>query len=406
MEGYDMDNQMFKGHIMVEFKFNIFEVFSHFKIHNAVILSFKPSEIVIKTMNFSEDVGIKGFYSTTIPLGSLVEYDYDCKKPEVNVMITKALIKSTSKVAAGSKSINVVSKGFLLINEEIIESLVEVSFDLYDKDIRRRNKVINEVINEDNLENNYDEDEDLLTTSDEIFGRVVNRPYLHYLFTSRIGYKVHRIIPNFRYKSIVVKIPKLFKDQYGLENRIFVAENGTILFCGCHHFSETDTIIQAPNGEFGNYDADCEKFDYELPDKIFKYLFKFISQIINKGRDVIINNFEILIRRYDEPIEEKSESFKIGNISFNKRIPSSVKKQLEKDKRAKRREILERNFDKRDDWSNVKPHCHALNEHEEGPMVLPEFRINHKYYSTHAFYRDFEPIRKAEHLQFDDKRCN
>ena len=115
------------------------------------------------------------------------------------------------------------------------------------------------------------------------------------------------------------------------------------MFCGCHHFSETDTIIQAPNGEFGNYDADeedCEKFDYELPNEIFKYLFKFISQIINKGRDVIINNFEILIRRYDEPIEEKSELFKIGNISFNKLIPSSVKKQLEKDRKAKRCEIL------------------------------------------------------------------
>ena len=58
-----------------------------------------------------------------------------------------------------------------------------------------------------------------------------------------------------------------------------------------------------------------------------------------------------------------------------------MKKQLEKDRKAKRREILERNFDKRDDWSNVKPHCHALNEHEEGLMVLPEFKINHKYYS-------------------------
>ena len=63
---------------------------------------------------------------------------------------------------------------------------------------------------------------------------------------------------------------------------------------------------------------------------------------------------------------------------------------------------MERNFDKRDDWSNIKSHCHALNEHEEGPMVLPEFRINHKYYSTHAFYKDFEPLRKSEHLQFDD----
>ena len=172
---------------------------------------------------------------------------------------------------------------------------------------------------------------------------------------------------------------------------------------------------------FKNYDTDeegdCERFDYELPNKVFKYLFKFISQIINKSRDVIINNFEILTRRYDElmgcwaearsagaaqPTEEEPETFKVGKITFTKLIPSSVKKQLENDKRAKRREILERNFDKRDDWSNVKSHCHALNEHEEGPMVLPEFRINHKYYSTHAFYKDFEPLRKSGHLQLDD----
>ena len=415
MGRYYTDSKTFNGHIMAEFKFNILEIFSqHFKVHNSVVLSFKPNEIAIQTIGETtketkDDADIKGFYTTTIPSESLEEYDFDCNFPEVNVIVTKSLIKNTSKVAGGCKSINVVSKGFLLINEEIMESLVEVSFDLYEKDIRRRNKVINEVINkvinEDNLENNYDEDENLLTTSDEIFGRVVNRPYLHYLITSRIDYKVHSIIPNFRYKSIVVRNTKIFKSQYGVENRIFIAENGTILFCGCHHFSETDTIIQAPNGEFGNYDADeedCEKFDYELANKIFKYLFKFISHIINMGRDVIINNFEILIRRYDEPIEEKSESFKIGNISFNKLIPSRVKKQLEKDRKAKRREILERNFDKRDDWSNVKPHCHALNEHEEGLMVLPEFRTNHKYYSTHAFYRDFEPLRKVEHLQFDD----
>ena len=241
------------------------------------------------------------------------------------------------------------------------------------------------------------------------------------MFTSRIDYKIHRINSNFQYKSIVVRNPKLFKSQYGLENRIFIAENGTILFCGCHHFSETDAIVQAPNGVFKNYDTDeegdCERFDYELPNKVFKYLFKFISQIINKGRDVIINNFEILIRCYDElmgsraearsagaaqPIEEELETFKVGKITFTKLIPSSVKKQLENDKRAKRREILERNFDKRDDWSNIKSHCHALNEHEEGPMVLPLFRINHKYYSTHAFCKEFEPLRKSEHLQLDD----
>ena len=335
-----------------------------------------------------------------IPSESLEEYDFDCNIPEVNVMVTKSLIKNTSNVAGGCKSINVVSNGFLLINEEIIESLVEVSFDLYEKDIRRRKKVVNEVINE--VINEDDEDEDLLATSDEIFGRVVKRPHLHYLIMSRIDYKVN--CPNFRYKSIVIRNIKLFKTQYGVENGIFIAENGTILFCGCHHYSETDVIFQAPNGVFGNYDAgeeDCERFYYELPSKVFRHLFRFMGEIANKSKNVIINNFEILIRICNEPIDGL-ESFKFGNVSFNKLISSSVKKQLKEDKKAKRREILERNFDKRDDWSNVKPHCHALNELEEGLMVLPEFRINHKYYSTHVIFNDFEPLRKAEYLQLDD----
>ena len=87
------------------------------------------------------------------------------------------------------------------------EPLVEVSFDLY-KDLRRMRKV---VIENDELDN-YDDG-----TSNKIFGRVVKRPYLHYLFTSKIDYKIHLINTNFWYKSIVVRIPRLFKTQYELE---------------------------------------------------------------------------------------------------------------------------------------------------------------------------------------------
>ena len=231
----------------------------------------------------------------------------------------------------------------------------------------------------------------------------VRRPYLHYLFTSRIDYKIHCIGSNFRYSSIVIRNPRLFKSQYGLENRIFKAENGTILFCGCHRFSESDSIIQPYNGIFGTYDADeenCEVFDYELPSKIFKHLFKFISQIINKGRDVMSNNFEILIRRHEStPPEEPKVAFKVGSINFYTPFKTSEEKQLENNKK---REVLKRNFDSRDDWTNVKPHCHALNEHEEEPMVLPEFKMNHRYYSTHAYYKDFEQLRRSEFLWVDN----
>ena len=380
-----------------------------------LFLVFKPNEIVIQTMCSNDaDVDIRGFYTTRIPSESLEEYEFECNIPEVNVIVTSSLMRSTSKVAGGCKNINVVPSGFLLINE-MTERLVEVSFDLY-KNSRRKRKVVDEL-------DSYDDDDDITSsgTSSKIFGRVVRRPYLHYLFTSRIDYKIHRIGSarspsepigsNFRYSSIVVRNPLLFKSQYGLENRIFIAENGTILFCGCHRFSESDSIIQPYNGIFGTYDADeenCELFDYELPSKIFKHLFKFISQIINKGRDVMINNFEILIRRHEStPPEEPKVAFKVVSINFYTPFKTSEEKQLENNKK---REVLKRNFDSRDDWTNVKPHCHALNEHEEGPMVLPEIKMNHRYYSTHAYYKDFEPLRRSEFLWVDnddviDKPC-
>ena len=83
-------------------------------------------------------------------------------------------------------------------------------------------------------------------------------------FTSKIDYQIHRLgEPN--YKRIVVKYPELFKGQLGTEYRLFVAEDGTILFCGCHHYSEGDTIIQPPPGESRSYDMDddnCVVFDY------------------------------------------------------------------------------------------------------------------------------------------------
>ena len=236
--------------------------------HNSAFLSFKPNEIVKQTMcdkymNEKDDSDIKGFYTTTIPLESLEEYDFNCNISEVNVIVTKLLMRSTSKIARGCKSINVVSNGFLLVNDEILESLVEVSSDLSEKSTRGRSKVTYEVDDEDCCKYELEKLEDELSMpkhsmSDEIFGRVVKVPYLHYLFTSRIDYKIHYLNTNLCYKSIVVRNPTLFKSQYGFDSRIFIAENGTILFCGCHRYSEGDTIIQPYNDIVGNYDADKE----------------------------------------------------------------------------------------------------------------------------------------------------
>ena len=62
--------ELFDGHIMVEFKFNVIVVLKqHFKVHGSLIFSFKPNEIVMQT-NGSKDVDIRGYYTTRIPLES------------------------------------------------------------------------------------------------------------------------------------------------------------------------------------------------------------------------------------------------------------------------------------------------------------------------------------------------
>ena len=165
MGRYLTDNKSFCGYIMAEFKFNIFTVFSqHFKVHDSAILSFRPNGIVIQTMrdnNKNDYSDNKGFYTTTIPVESLGEYEFNCNICEVNVMITKTIINSTSKVCKVCRSISIVSNGFLIINDEVVKSLVEVSFDLCEK----RNRDCHEVVNEKH------------SMSDKIFGKVVRKPY-------------------------------------------------------------------------------------------------------------------------------------------------------------------------------------------------------------------------------------
>ena len=146
MEKYRI-NESFIGHITAEFKFNVLEVFTqHFKIHSIVVISFKPNEIIIQTMSepgMVPDIETKGLYTTTIPLQSLEEYDFECNKGEVNVMVTNALIESTNKVATGCNFINVVSDGLLKeCKSSLAKPLVEVSFDLYEKKCRYPKKAI------------------------------------------------------------------------------------------------------------------------------------------------------------------------------------------------------------------------------------------------------------------------
>ena len=347
-------NELFIRHIMVEFKFNIIAFLKqHFKAHGSLVLSFKPNEIVIQT-NGSKDVDIRGHYTTRIPLESLKEYDYDCNFTEVNVIMHKSMMGSGI-----CKNISVVPNGKVFVSDCIVP-LVKVSLG-------------------------------------------------DHSFTSKIDYQIHRLGEP-KYKRIVVRSPELFKGQLGTEFRLFVVEDGTILFCGCHHCSEGDTIIQYKPGECRSYDMDdddCVVFDYELPVKIFKQLFSFIGKVVSTNKDIAINNFEILIRRCEVPPEEPPEMVKIGPITIAKPAPSTLlRRRIEDEGSRKGREMLRQNFDSRDYWDNIKPHCHALAEHIEGTMVLPEFKINYKYYSTHVLFKDFEPIRRSEYIRNDEDELN
>ena len=92
------------------------------------------------------DIGTKGLYTTTIPLESLEEYEFECNEsipskdiePLSYVMITSSLIKDTSKVASGCNFINVVLDSIIEDSLGGHSPLVEVSFDLHERKCKTR----------------------------------------------------------------------------------------------------------------------------------------------------------------------------------------------------------------------------------------------------------------------------
>ena len=271
------------------------------------------------------NIETKGLYTTTIPLESL---------------------------ETGCNFINVVLDGFGL-GRAYRELLVEVSFDLYEK--KHKGKSRCEAQPGKPVSDNNDDNND----GSVLFGKLMRVPYLHYLISSCIDYPVlnhlngedkwkaklqtkYQTKEQVKYKSIVVRNPTQFKSFYGHEQRIFVAENGTILFCRCHLYPEFDCIMQSPKLGYVNYDedgnGDTEELDYEVPNKPFKYLFKFTGPSVGAiPKGIQVTNFEMLVR--EEPPEEvrepngKLKSFKVGNITFYKRITSCVKDRIAKEKK-------------------------------------------------------------------------
>ena len=286
-------------------------------------------------------------------------------------MITNALTEATSKVAIRCNSINVVSDGLMRS-----KCLVEVSFDLCKKKLRCQAQTRIQT----------------RKRGSKLFGKLVDSPYLHYLISSRIDYPVQDVSSDFHgYESITVRNHMDFKIFYGQEQRIFVnTVKESILFCGCHLWPQIDSTIQSDC--FYDDDEDAhEELDYEIPNKPFKYLFKFMG--------MRVNNFMMFIK--EAPLKEEygqanePETFKVGNITFKKLIPSCVKERIRKEEECIRHQLLKSNFYEGDNWNNINEISHVISRNS---MVLPEFVINHMYYSTHVIFKDIELVGRSEFL--------
>ena len=228
--------------------------------------------IIVQTMTgpyTMPNIDTKGLYTTIIPLSSMKEYDFDCNREEVNVIVAKTLLSMNFK----SNCINVVADNpYIIYDEEHcgeVKEFVEVTFDIQSK---------------------LDECVKFETVGAGPFGRFVNEPYKHSLIGSRIDYPIQddykdiiNLTPN---QTVLVDRPKAFKSFSHNNFKITVGKDESIIFEEHNGRSNVKFCI----GYF-----DCEK-DFELPSFPFKKLFKFIGAI----RDD--TNFEITKPNVIDPI--------------------------------------------------------------------------------------------------------
>ena len=213
------------------------------------------------------NINTKGLYTTIIPLTSMKEYEFECNLEEVNVIIAKKLIIGNPR----SKCINVVKgKG---------NYSVEVSFDIIKTKSKAKPKP-KKPSDDSNDDSDDDSDEDTLESKPVgAFGKLTSKPYPHVLVNSRIDYPIQdEFISKIssENRSVLVNMSKAFKSFYSPYYKILVGKDGSIIFDGSH-------IGFGIMCGIGN--LDCE-IDFELPNKPFKGLLKFMG--------ASIANFEIL----------------------------------------------------------------------------------------------------------------
>ena len=127
-------------------------------MHNLAVVSFRKDMIIVQTMTepyTMPKIDTKELYTTLIPLRSMKEYDFECNREEVNVIVARTLLSVNFK----SNCINVVADSPCIMfdgeNCGEAKNFVVVTFD---------------------IESKLGKDVKFETVSATSFGRFVNEP--------------------------------------------------------------------------------------------------------------------------------------------------------------------------------------------------------------------------------------
>ena len=200
------------------------------------------------------NISDQGLYTTIIPLSSMKEYEFECNREEVNVILSKALLVNGSK----SKCIDVVrGEPFGIYSDESdgeFKDSIEVTFDMLHKN----------------------KDVKIKTNCGYSFGKHVNKSCPHFLVKSHIDYPIQeefitKMLNTSDIYSVLVDNVKAFKGFYSPTFKITVTKDGSIIFDTCNGNPRVRFGIGSPDGELNS------ELGFEVPSGPFKGLLKFMG---------------------------------------------------------------------------------------------------------------------------------